>query len=127
MCTRSPSPSAESVFGRVVRGLSGLHAAESGIPCVSLFIFDKSAAGYASESEATAAGKELYVDLTGFWGVSAEDGSALLLPITDDTMYRDPAIAEGQPEDYVSAKYLYETYLQAGAPYEGYAPGVRGA
>ena len=79
-------------------------------------------AGFASASEAADAGKDLYVDLTGFWGVSAEDGSALLLPITDDTMYRDPAVAEGEAEDYVSAKYLYETYLQDGAPYAGYAP-----
>ena len=79
-------------------------------------------AGYASAGEALGAGQELYVDLTGFWGVSAEDGSALVLPITDDTMYRDPAVAdETAAEAFVSAKYLYDTYLADGMPYAGYA------
>lgn len=76
--------------------------------------------GFASAGEAIAAGYELYIDLGNFWGVAAEDGSTVL-PVTDETLIRDPAIEEGQPEDYVSAKYLYETYLADGAPYATYA------
>ena len=61
----------------------------------------------------------LYVDLS-FWGVAKEDGSTYA-PVTDDTQIRDEAVPEGQDEDYVSAKYLYETYLGAGCPYESYS------
>ena len=63
---------------------------------------------------------EVYVDMSGFWGVVAANKYGFA-PITDDTMVRDPAVKEGEDEDYVSAKYLYDNYLAAGAPYEGYA------
>ena len=62
---------------------------------------------------------DLYVDLS-FWGVAKEDGSTYA-SVSDDTMIRDEAVPEGEDEDYVSAKYLYETYLGAGCPYEAYS------
>ncbi len=74
---------------------------------------------YESCADVLADGKPLYVDM-GFWGVAAEDGSTIL-PIEDETLIRDEAVEEGQDEDYVSAKYLYETYLADGAPYSSYA------
>ena len=63
---------------------------------------------------------ELYVDVNGFWGVTAEDGSNYV-SINDETQIRDEAVAEGEDEAYVSGKYLYETYLAPGKPYESYA------
>ncbi len=76
------------------------------------------AAGFESVADAQAAGKEnFYVDMDGFWGLDAG-----VVSITDETPYRDEAVEEGKDEDYVSAKYLYETYLAEGAPYESYAP-----
>lgn len=64
--------------------------------------------------------EDLYVNVSDFWGVTAADGSAYV-SVNDETLIRDPAVAEGADEDYVSGKYLYETYLKEGAPYEGYA------
>lgn len=67
-----------------------------------------------------------YIDM-GFWGcVGALDANGNPAPqyinITDNTMYRDTAVADANAaEAWVSAKYLYETYLKAGAPYESYA------
>ncbi len=62
----------------------------------------------------------LYVDMS-FWGVTAADGSNYA-SITDDTMVRDAAVEdETADEAYVSAKYLYDTYLGAGCPYEAYS------
>lgn len=77
--------------------------------------------GYASAGEAIAAGyTDLYVDLGGFWGVAADDGTSVF-SITDETKVRDPAVEEGQPEDYISGKYVYDTYLADGQPYSSYA------
>ena len=75
-------------------------------------------------AEAIAAG-EAYLDMS-FWGVvGAPDANGNPAPqyvkITDDTMYRDAAIAEGEAEAWVSAKYIFDTYLAAGKPYESYA------
>ena len=66
-----------------------------------------------------------YLDM-GFWGiVGAPDKDGNPAPqyvlITDETLYRDEAVEEGKDEDWVSAKYLYDNYLAAGAPYESYA------
>ena len=61
----------------------------------------------------------LYVDMS-FWGVMAPDGTKYAA-VTDDTMVRDPAVPEGEDEDYVSGKYLYDTYLGPGCPYESYS------
>lgn len=63
---------------------------------------------------------DLWIDMTNFWNVPAPDGGQWA-SVTDDTMVRDPAIPEGENEDYVSAKYLYETYFAPGAIYEAYA------
>ena len=73
-----------------------------------------------------AEGTPLFVDMHGFWGLAGctdKDGNACpqYVNITDDTMYRDVAVAEGEAEDYVSAKYLWDNYLAAGKPYEAYA------
>lgn len=79
-----------------------------------------------SADEAIAAGNELYVDGWGLWGLEGAldaDGNAApqYLSITDDTMYRDLAVEdENADEAWVSGKYLYETYLAAGMPYEAY-------
>ena len=76
-------------------------------------------------AEAIANG-EAYLDM-GFWGVvGAPDANGNAAPqyvkITDDTMYRDAAVEdENAPEAWVSAKYLFDNYLAAGKPYEGYA------
>jgi ABC-type transport system substrate-binding protein len=72
------------------------------------------------------AGTEVYLDMS-FWGiVGAPDAEGNAAPqyvsIADDTMYRDAAVEdETADEAWVSAKYLYENYLAAGAPYNSYA------
>lgn len=73
-----------------------------------------------SADEALTAGYELYVDMAGLWGVNTADGTGKAA-ITDETLIRDEAVPEGQDEDYVSGKYLYENYLATGKPYESYA------
>ncbi len=72
-----------------------------------------------------AAGTDVYLDMS-FWGlVGAADAEGNAAPqyvsIADETMYRDAGVEEGQPEDWVSAKYIFDTYLAAGMPYESYA------
>ena len=72
-----------------------------------------------------AAGTDVYLDM-GFWGlVGAADAEGNAAPqyvsIADETMYRDEAVAEGEAEDWVSAKYIFDTYLAEGAPYNAYA------
>lgn len=62
----------------------------------------------------------LYVDMS-FWGVTSPDGTGYA-SVTDDTLVRDPAVEdETAAEAYVSGKYLYETYLGPGCPYESYS------
>ena len=63
---------------------------------------------------------EVYVDMANFWGVLGPDGS-YYASIQDETLVRDEAVEEGEDEDYVSGKYLYDNYLAPGAPYEAYA------
>lgn len=64
--------------------------------------------------------EELWVDMS-FWGVTAADGTQYA-KVTDDTMVRDAAVEdENAAEAYVSAKYLYDTYLGPGCPYEAYS------
>lgn len=59
---------------------------------------------------------QLYIDVTSFWNVTAEDGSQYV-SITDETPIRDEAVEdENADEAYVSGKYLYETYLAPDAP-----------
>lgn len=75
--------------------------------------------GYASVEEAQADGyTEFGIDMDYAWGIS-EPG---IVSITDETEYRDPAVEEGEDEDYVSAKYIYETYYAPGTYYADWAP-----
>lgn len=62
---------------------------------------------------------EVAVDMNGFWGVTGPDGFRSWGYITDDTMVRDPSVAEGEDEDYVSAKYLWDNYLGPDGGYAG--------
>lgn len=74
--------------------------------------------GYATIADAQADGyTEFGIDLDGFWGI-AEAG---VVSITDETEYRDEAVAEGEAEDYVSGKYIYDTYFAPGGDYESYS------
>ncbi|MCR4727081.1 MAG: hypothetical protein K5796_00330 [Lachnospiraceae bacterium] len=78
--------------------------------------------GFATVEDFIAAGHteaELVIDINGFWGISTETGKGYV-SAADETLIRDPAVQEGQDEDYVSGKYLWETYLQTGAPYASY-------
>lgn len=69
---------------------------------------------------------EVAVDMDGFWGVTGGDGVHTWGYITDDTMVRDPAVAEGEDEDYVSAKYLWDVYLNPNGYYGPYGPEYSG-
>ena len=67
----------------------------------------------------------LFLDMD-FWGLTGAldaDGNAAprYVNVNDETLYRDEAVEEGQDEDWVSAKYIYDTYLAEGAPYNSYA------
>lgn len=73
-------------------------------------------AGYSSVAEAANDGvTAFYVDMDGYWGLECgwQD-------ITSEQKYRDEAIAQGEKEDFVSPKYIYETYLADGADYAAY-------
>lgn len=77
-----------------------------------------SSLGYASVAEAEADGyTDFGVNLADFWNMQ----DAGTVSITDETEYRDEAVEEGQPEDKVSGKYIYDTYLAPGMPYESKA------
>ena len=76
-------------------------------------------------TEALEAGKDLYIDMWSMWGMEGcvdAEGNACpqYWSINDETLYRDAAVAEGETEAWVSGKYMYETYLQDGAPYASY-------
>ena len=62
---------------------------------------------------------QVAVDMNGFWGVTGSDSRFTWGYITDDTMVRDPAVEEGNDEDYVSAKYLWDNYLGPDGGYAG--------
>ncbi len=53
---------------------------------------------------------DVVIDIGGFWGIQTAEGKTYE-SIASETEIRDPAIEEGQPEDYVSAKYLWDNYL----------------
>ena len=61
---------------------------------------------------------EVVIDMNGFWGVTAADKHTYGY-ITDDNMVRDPAVPEGEDEDYVSPKYLWDNYLGPNGGYGG--------
>ena len=77
-----------------------------------------------SAEDLMAEGREVYLDMD-FWGlIGASDAEGNAAPqyiaVTDETLYRDEAVEEGQDEDWVSAKYLFDNYLAAGQSYESY-------
>lgn len=73
-------------------------------------------AGYSSINEAMNDGQKVfYLDMTGFWKLDCGWQS-----IDSEIQFRDEAVDEDMDEAYVSAKYLYETYLADGAPYAAY-------
>ena len=73
-----------------------------------------------------AAGTEVFLDME-FWGCTGAldaDGNPApqYISIADETLYRDAAVEdENDAEAWISAKYLYENYLAAGASYNSYA------
>lgn len=70
-------------------------------------------------------GREVFLDMD-FWGLTgAKDAegnaAAQYISIADETLYRDASIEdETEDEAWVSAKYLFESYLTEGAPYAQY-------
>ena len=79
----------------------------------------------ATAEDLMAAGETVYLDMD-FWGmVGALDAdgneAAQYIPVTDDVMYRDLAVAdETAAEAWVSAKYIYDNYLADGMDYASY-------
>lgn len=64
-------------------------------------------AGFSSAMEAEADGhNDFYIDVTHFWGLDAG-----WLRITDRSRLEDAAIPSGCEEMYLTAEYLYRTYL----------------
>ena len=67
--------------------------------------------GFSTVSEAWAGGyKDFFVDMDGFWGLTAGWRT-----LSDRTRFQDFAMPGGQNEGFVSAAYLYNTYLVDGA------------
>lgn len=72
-----------------------------------------------------AEGKDIYFDMS-WWGVEGaldHDGNAApkYVSINDETEYRDAAVEdESADEAWVSAKYIYDTYLADGMDYAAY-------
>ena len=70
--------------------------------------------GIASVAEAENLGiSHFFVDVGTFWGLNAA-----WLPIEDTTRLRDYAMPAGLDEQFVSAAWLYQSYLAEGAPYD---------
>ena len=86
------------------------------------------ALGDGNAAELLEAGDDVFLDMHGFWGLAGcvdADGNECpqYVSVTDEVMYRDVAVEdETADEAWVSAKYMYETYLAEGAPYAAYAP-----
>ena len=80
---------------------------------------------YALVDGTEAEDEALYLDMN-FWGIvgaSDADGNACptYVSITDEVLYRDEAVEdETDAEAWVSAKYIFDTYLAEGAPYADY-------
>ena len=78
-------------------------------------------------AEVLEAGRDLFVDMHGFWGLEGAldaDGNEApqYININDEVLYRDMGVEdETNEEAWVSAKYLYDNYLAAGQQYESYA------
>ena len=70
-------------------------------------------------------GIDVYLDMEcwNMTGAPDENGKACprIVSVKNDTYYRDPFVNEDEDEAWVSAKYIYDTYLAHGMPYESYA------
>ncbi len=73
-------------------------------------------------------GETVYVEMYDFYGMNNEgcvdeNGNKCpkYLAVTDETLYRDAGVPEGEDGDWVSGKVVFETYFAAGAMYESYA------
>ena len=79
-----------------------------------------------SVADLQAAGTELYLDMWGFWnleGALDADGNACphYVSVNDEVKYRDAGVTdETNAEAWVSAKYIFDTYLADGMPYASY-------
>ncbi len=84
--------------------------------------------GYATNEEAIAAGEDLLLDMWNLWGLQgAKDENGNECPqwvsISDTTRYRNPAVAEGEEGDWISASDIYksnEELLEVGGQAAGY-------
>ncbi len=81
----------------------------------------------ASAEDLVAAGETVYINWADMWGMAGAgsvdaDGNPApqYVSIADETLYRDPAVAEGEAEAWISGKYMYDNYLAAGQVYAGY-------
>ncbi len=72
------------------------------------------------------ASDDIFLDMWGFWGMEGmldADGNDCpqYVPITDETPYRDLAVADSEdPEAWVSAKYIFDNYMAPGKNYSSY-------
>ena len=64
---------------------------------------------------------DVVLDMNSFWAVKSADRRNFA-PVTDDTMVRDYAVEEGEDEDYVSAKYLWDNYVGPDGSYGSQNP-----
>lgn len=69
-------------------------------------------------------GETVYLDMD-FWGLVGcldADGNECpqYVDVNDETLYRDTAVEESDPEGWISAKYLFDNYLADGAVYAAY-------
>lgn len=81
--------------------------------------------GYNSSAEALAAGKDLFIDVWGFYGAKGyvdADGNECpqYLSITDTVVYDVPGKPGSDPTSGAGVWETYKTYLEVGAPYAEY-------
>ena len=62
---------------------------------------------------------QIYINIKDFWNMTTADGKDYVCA-ADETLHRDPGVAEDDPEAYISGKYLWDNYIGPGASYHGY-------
>lgn len=103
----------------IVNAKSYLYSAHAGETGYDPFNFE-------DMQSALDAGADLYVDMWNFYGLQGcvdADGNECpqYVSISDEVLYRDASVDEGEDGDWVSAKDIYEVYFAPGAAYESYA------
>lgn len=94
--------------------IAGIAEYAQGRERVSEDIVSLEEAGFSSVSEAERGGyHRFYVNLEDFWGLDAG-----WQPTTDRTRFLDYAMPSGLPEMYVTAGYIYQTYLADGGEFD---------